>query len=332
MGSAHFNIHRSNPAAKVVAICDIDPKKLSGDWSSIAGNVAVGGGKVDLSGVKTYDCADELIADPEIDAVDITLPTYLHAEFAIKALQAGKHVLCEKPMARTSAEARKMLDAAKKAKRKLFIGQCIRFWPGWFEAREIIRTKKYGKVISANFRRFSQLPTWGWQNWLQDNAKSGLCALDMHIHDTDYVLYTFGAPKAVTAHYAGFKKGRLDHILVAYDYGQGMLVTSEGAWEYKPSFGFTMGFVIHMEKATLTWQIETGKLMLHGASGKAEVLPTVMEDGYNRELKHYVDCIANNKQSEICPPASAIATVSLVEAEAKSALSGRKVAFKLKKG
>lgn len=332
MGSAHFNIHRANPAAQVVAICDVDKKKLSGDWSSIAGNVAVGGGKVDLAGIKTYENADDLIADPDIDVVDITLPTYLHAQYAIKAMQAGKHVFCEKPMARTSAEARKMLDVAKKTRRKLFIGQCIRFWPGWHEAREIVRSKKYGKVISATFRRLSQLPTWGWQNWLQDNAKSGLCALDMHIHDTDYVLYMFGKPKAVTSHYAGFKKNRIDHIVVAYDYGQGVLVTSEGGWEYKPAFGFTMGFIIHMEKATLTYQLETNKLMLDPASGPAEALPIVAEDGYIREMRHYVDCVINNKQSEICSPASAMETVALVEAEMKSALTGRKVAFKTKKG
>jgi 1,5-anhydro-D-fructose reductase (1,5-anhydro-D-mannitol-forming) len=332
MGSAHFNIHRANPAAKVVAICDIDKKKLSGDWSAIGGNIAVGGGKVDLKGIKTYECADDLFADPDIDVVDITLPTYLHEQYAVKALKAGKHVLCEKPMARTSAGAKRMLEAAKKAKRKLFIGQCLRFWPGWGEAREIIRSKKYGKVISATFRRFSQLPTWGWENWLQDDAKSGLCALDMHIHDTDFILYTFGAPKAVTAQYAGFKKNRLDHIHVTYDYGQGVLITSEGAWEYKPAFGFTMGFIIHMEKATLTYQIETNKLMLDPASGPAKALDIVKDDGYIRELRHYVDCIAKNKQSNVCPPQSAMQTVALVEAEAKSAFSGRKVPFKTKKG
>ncbi len=331
MGSAHFNYHRENPAAQVVAIGDIDKKKLSGDWSGIAGNVSVGGGRVNLSGIKTYASADKMIADPEIDVIDITLPTYMHAEYAIKAVQAGKHVFCEKPMARTSAEARQMLAAAKKARRKLFIGHCIRFWPGWWEGHDIIQSGKYGKVISATYRRVSQLPTWGWQNWLQDDAKSGLCALDMHIHDADYILWTFGAPKAVTTHYAGFKKGRLDHVVVSYHYRDGMLVTAEGAWEYKPTFGFNCAFTVGMEKATMVFQLGQDT-MLHLANGKSQALKVVEHDGYYNELHHYVDCIAKNKNSNMVTPASAVQTVELIEAEAKSALTGKRVAFNPRKG
>jgi 1,5-anhydro-D-fructose reductase (1,5-anhydro-D-mannitol-forming) len=328
MGSAHFNFHRANPQAQVVAICDIDPKKLSGDWSGIGGNVSVGGGTVDLAGVKRYDNGDALLADPDIDAIDITLPTYMHAEWAVKAMQAGKHVICEKPMARTSAQAKKMLEVSRKTKRKIFVGHCVRFWPGSGEARDIIRSKKYGKVISATFRRLSLLPTWSWSNWLQDDKKSGLCALDMHIHDTDLVLWMFGKPKSVSSFYGGFRKGRLDHITVAYNYGPGLLVTSEGAWEYKPSFGFEGSFIIAMQKATLVFKLGGG-LWLHPETGETQTIPLSDETGYALELRHYVDCISKNIYSPVVSPESALATVKLVECEMKSALTGKTVAVKL---
>ena len=328
MGSAHLNCHRKNPAAQVVAICDIDRKKLAGDWSAIGGNIAAGG-KVDLSGIRTYTHGEKLLADPDIDVIDITLPTYLHAEWSIKAMRAGKHVFCEKPMARTSADARKMLAVSRQTRRRLFIGQCLRFWPGYGEARDIIRGGKYGKLISATFRRMSQLPTWGWQNWLQDDAKSGLCALDMHIHDSDYVLWALGAPKRLTAYRAGFKKGRIDHIVVSYDYGPNVLVTTEGAWEHKPSFGFEMSFVMAFEKASLVLRPD-GKLMLHPAKGAPQQLKIAEGDGYTNELRDYVNCVARNKDSRICTPAQAVQTVMLVEAEVKSALMGRPVAVNLK--
>ena len=108
--------------------------------------------------VKTYTDADRLLADPEVDVVDITLPTYLHAEYAIRALQAGKHVICEKPMATCSTDAKEDAAAAKKARRRLFVAECIRFWPAYATARDIIRSRKYGKVRSAVLTRSARLP------------------------------------------------------------------------------------------------------------------------------------------------------------------------------
>ncbi len=130
MGKMHYGVYSANPKAKVVAISDSDPKKLKGDWSAIAGNIGdASSKKVNLKGIRVYDRTEDLIRDPGVDVVDITLPTYLHAKYAGMALKLGKNVLCEKPMAMNPAECSRMLAAASSSEGVLMIGHCIRFWP-----------------------------------------------------------------------------------------------------------------------------------------------------------------------------------------------------------
>ena len=130
MGKMHFGVHQAGKKSKVVAIADVNKDKLKGDWSSIAGNIDDSSAKsVDLTGIKTYAKAEDLIKDPDVDLVDITLPTYLHADYAIKALKAGKHVLCEKPIALTVRRARSMVRAIEKAGVVSQVGYHMRFSP-----------------------------------------------------------------------------------------------------------------------------------------------------------------------------------------------------------
>jgi predicted dehydrogenase len=196
MGNCHSNAYSTCKGAKITAICDVDEARLRGN-AQVAGNIAGVATRKQLSRVNLYTDAKQLFVEPDVDVVDITLPTYLHAEYAIRAMQAGKDVICEKPMAISSADAKKMLAVAKKTRRRLFVAQCIRFWPAYATARDIIQSQKHGNVRSAVFTRLSATPTWSWNNWLHDPRKSGKAALDMHIHDADFVLYVFGKPKSV---------------------------------------------------------------------------------------------------------------------------------------
>jgi predicted dehydrogenase len=328
MGKMHFETYRKIPGARVTALCDIDPRKRAGDWGSISANIGAGGGRYDLSGYRIYAGIDDLVVDRDVDVVDITLPTYLHAETALKALGAGKHVICEKPMARTSAEAARMAAAAKASRRKLFVAQCIRYWPAYAAARRLIQGGTLGRVRSAAFRRLAATPLGSWRNWLQDPALSGLCALDMHIHDADFVLHAFGRPKAVTSRGAGFSRGRLDHIVTAYEYGDGALVTAEGSWMYAPPFGFEMTFLVALERATLALGRD-GALRLLPKRGQPRTLKVPAGDGYLLELRDFIGCLAKGKESEVVTPASAAASVRLVELEMESALKGRTVPVRL---
>ena len=319
MGKCHHDTYAKIKGIKVAAICDGDDKKRRGDVGVF--------GKVDMSKYKVYRAAEELLSDPAIDVIDITLPTYLHAPYTIAALQAGKHVICEKPMARTSAEARQMIAVAKKTGQKLFLAHCLRFWPSYVKAREIILSGKYGRVLTARFCRLSPLPAWSWQNWLQDDSKSGRAALDLHIHDADFVQYLFGKPKAVLSLGGGLVKKGYDHITTSYEYDGGRFVTAEGAWEYAPSFPFSMTFSIAMEGATLEMTRDLA-LAVCPMKGKAQPVKVPKGDGYEYELKHFAECIRRNADSDVIPPESALHSVQLVEAEIASAQSRKPVAVK----
>lgn len=326
MGNCHFNAYQGVARARIMALCDCDNNKLRGD-ASVTGNIGGAGQKKDLSGLKTYTNAARLIADPEIDVVDITLPTYLHAAWAIKALKAGKHVICEKPMAISSVEARKMADVARHSQCRLFIGHCIRFWPAYEVARNIVRGNRYGKVLSAVFARICSKPTWSWNNWVLKPKLSGSAALDLHIHDVDFVIYLFGRPKAVCSHGYGSAKTGFEHIITSYDYARKNIIIAEGGWVYENKYPFSMTFRIAMEKAALALHPD-GKLMLYQAGCDPEIVVVPAGDGYGRELAHFIECIASGKKSDIVSPESAMLSVQLVETEIKSAWAGKPVQFK----
>lgn len=323
MGNCHFNAYAACKGARVAALCDLDEAKLRGD-GQVAGNIAAEAVQKRSARLKTYADAEQLFADPNVDVVDITLPTYLHAEYAIRAMKAGKHVICEKPMAISSAEAKKMIAAAKRTDRRLFVAHCIRFWPAYATAREILQSRQYGEVRSAVFSRLSATPTWSWQNWLHDPRKSGKAALDLHIHDADFILYAFDKPKSVFSRGCGSVQKGFDHIVTTYDYGAGRLIMAEGAWEYAPTFSFSMTFRVAMEKATLELASD-GILRLHDQAGSSTVVPMAKGDGYGQELRHFVDCLAKDRASDVVSPESALQSVRLVEAEIESAATGKPV-------
>ncbi|HYG34513.1 MAG TPA: Gfo/Idh/MocA family oxidoreductase, partial [Clostridia bacterium] len=131
MGVTHLRAYLQVEAAKVIAVCDAVRLPVNGVLQGVAGNIKKSD-DIDLGPqVKVFRKLEEVLADPEIDLVDLCTPTPLHAEQAIAALKAGKHVFCEKPLARTSASAREILQAAEAAPSFLMPAMCMRFWPGW---------------------------------------------------------------------------------------------------------------------------------------------------------------------------------------------------------
>ncbi len=319
MGNCHIGAYAKVKGARVDAVCDIDAKKRKGDIGVF--------GKLDLSAYRVYSQAEDLLFDPELDVIDINLPTHLHAPYTCAALAAGKHVICEKPMARSTYQARQMLRAAQESGRQLFLAHCIRFWPHYVKAREIVLSGKYGAVRSARFCRIGGKPTWSWKNWLHTPESSGMAALDLHIHDVDFVQHLFGMPKAVRSSGMSLTGTDYDHIVTAYDYGDGRLITAEGSWAYPPNFPFGMTFSIAMEKATLDMTREL-ILTLYPVKGKAQAVKVPQGDGYEHELKHFVDCIRRGKASDVVSPESALQSVKLVEAEIASVKSGKAVAIR----
>ena len=320
MGRMHFNCYGNNPDAKVVAICDVDPKKLEGDWSSIGLNIDTSKSeKVDLTGIKTYADYNDLINDPDVDLVDITLPTPLHAPVTVAAFAAGKDVFCEKPMAFDLEGCQQMQEAKDASGKQLMIGHCLRYWTAYVKAKEIIDSGKYGKVLYARFHRISATPLWSWNNWLATGSQSGGCVLDMHIHDADTALWWFGEPQSI--HADGVIIDDMPASVEAtWRYDNGPVVHFHGAWDNNGG-GFDFGFKVVLEKATLLHQMPNIEsiqvLTVEDGEEKTAEIPLPDDLAYQNEIDDYVDCLKNDRKMERVTPENSRLSVQVVREELK---------------
>ncbi len=319
MGHFHASCYKNQKHAELVALCDIDKSQ----FEKLDAEINVGNsGQADLSKVEKYLSYEELVRNAEFDMLDICLPGHLHAEYAVRALKDGYHVLCEKPMARTPALADRMIRAARENNRLLMIAQCLRFGPGFNFLKEAYTSKKYGKLLRLDMRRNGCLPK---QKWYRESAKSGGALLDLHLHDTDFINYMLGVPDAVMTFGVARDTGGIDDLLTNYIYKNGPCVSSEGSW---CKIGWYCSIVAVFKKATVE---------LVGNTVKVAVLDQPVEeiklekdtDYYFNEIAYFVDCIRKNKQPEQCLPESTRDSIRIAAAEERSARAGgRKVILK----
>ncbi len=325
MGRTHYLCWNRLENAKVVAVCDTNPNIVE-DTKKAVGNIGDPQAQIDLSTIELYKDFDKMIAETELDALSITLPTPLHPDFSVKALSAGVNVLCEKPMALTIEECDRMIDAAKDSGKILQIGHCVRFWPEYAEAKKIVESNQYGRVLAASFRRLGAPPTWSLDNWFLDERRSGGMALDLHIHDTDYVQYLFGLPKAVASFGAEGPGGGLAHIVTQYLYNDDRVVTAEGSWAMTPSFGFEMSFNIMLEKATISYDLTREPMFrICPAEGDAFTPELAKDDGWFLQIEHFAKLIAGEKLEPITTLEQSRDSVRIVAAEKESIQKKRAV-------
>lgn len=322
MGRMHYRCWKAQPGATITAICEANPKVLADAGGAPKGNVQGAADHIDLAGIKTYTDFDAMLASGEVDAISITLPTFVHPDTTIKALKAGVHVLCEKPMALNPAECDRMVAAAEESGKVLQVGHCIRFWPEYVVARDLIRSGEYGKPIAASFRRFSTAPNWSPDNWFADESRSGGQPLDLHIHDTDYIHYVFGMPTAVSS----IADPPQAYISSQYFYPGGPAVVAESTWRMAPSFGFEMSFNVVLEKATIVFDCtRTPAFRVCPAEGDAFTPELPPGDGYTREIDHFARAAAGETLEPVVTPFQSRETIRLVTAEKESAREGRRV-------
>jgi predicted dehydrogenase len=309
MGSTHLKALRNVPQAELYAVVSGDPRKLEGDLSGIQGNIGGPGERFDFTGVRKYRTWQEAVADPELEALDICLPTNLHAEVAMAALGAGKHVLVEKPMALDGASADAMVAAARDSGRVLMTAHVLRFWPDYVALADTIRSGRVGPVRAAIFRRRCAAP--GWSAWLGNKEASGGGVFDLLIHDVDFCLDLFGAPEAVSAvGYEDLGRG-MDWITAQLHYaGIGGVVIS-GGWHHPGAFPFSMEYSVVAEGGTIEYSSALGPPALYRAGADKQTLPVDGRDGYEAELAYFVDCCLRGQRPERCPPEQSAAAVKL---------------------
>ena len=302
MGTTHYDIYGKMENAEVVAIADVDPVKRSGDISAVSGNIdnGAGGKKLDFSAIKVYDNGFDLIANPDVDIVDICVPTPFHADLVVAALKAGKNVMSEKPLARNLEQAAAIQAALKDAKGQLNIGMCVRAWPEYDYAFRQFKAGAYGKLRSAVLRRISATvdsPTAHWNNWFMTGELSGGALLDMHLHDTDFICYLLGRPKAVSSVGLNITSdSATDQVITNYHFDDGTMVVAEGNWACAPNTPFEMSFQLICEKATVRLMQEGFKIYWN--DGRVETPVVTGGTGWDVELNYFVDCVAKGVKAD----------------------------------
>jgi len=131
------------------------------------------------------------LGDPAVEAVVIAYPTFRHAELIQRAVAAGKHVVCEKPLAGSAADAQQAADAARAAGKLLLVAQIRRFWPAFAQAHEFVHSGVAGSLLRATVDFQTE---WDWSGRGWRVAERGGYMLDMHVHDLDLLLWWLGGP------------------------------------------------------------------------------------------------------------------------------------------
>lgn len=308
MGATHLKALSQIPNAQLAAVSDGDERRLGGDLSGVQGNIGEAGARMDFSRVARYTDWREAVNDSNVQAVDICLPTNLHAAVAIAALQAGKHVLVEKPMALDAASVDAMLEAARHSGRILMTAQVLRFFPMYKVLAELVKSGQLGAARAATFRRRCAAPPWS--GWLADKSASGGGVFDLLIHDVDMCLHLFGPPEAVSAvGYENLARG-IDCITAQFCYPQ-MTVVLAGGWHHPKSFPFSMEYTVTCDGGTIDYSSAGSPPALYRADGAKTELPADGKDGYLAEIEYFVQCCVQGKPPVDCAPAESAAAVKL---------------------
>lgn len=319
MGHMHFEnyvrLAQEGAPVQLTAICDVLIDQLKD--RKVEGNISTEQTSFDLSPYRLYSDIEEMLKNEQLDFVDITLPTYLHADLTSNLLERGYHVFCEKPMALNSAEAIRMAETAKKTGKKLMIGQCLRFWPAYEYLKNCIEDGRYGKVTGGYFFRGGATPN----GWFREKEKGGGCMLDMHIHDTDVIHYLFGKPQKVSSVGRNVVPGSgYDIVTTNYIYEDGKVLNAQADWTLQGDYGFSMTYRVNFERGNLVFENDQVKVSPNDGPGFIAELSSDM--GYYREIRYFVDSILHDTPVSTATPESTLGSLEIIEAEIHSADHG----------
>ena len=294
-------------------------------------------------GGKVYASAEELFADPEIDAVSICAANYAHAELSIKALEAGKHVLCEKPMAVTIEDCEAMLAAAEKAGKRLMIGQNQRLAKAHLCAKELLEQGEIGKVVSFRSSFGHGGPeTWsispGKDTWFFDKKRAAMGAMaDLGIHKTDLLRFLLGQDVVrTTARLCTLDKrgpndeliGVDDNAFCIYEMSGGAFGTMTASWTY---YGAEDNSTVlyGTEGIMRIYDDPAHSIVVKLADGTVQTYDVEQIQTNDNQTKSgvidlWVDCLKEGRQPEISG-ASVLSAMRAVFASIQSAETGRMV-------
>ena len=287
ISGAHIPVWESMEDVELTALCDIRQERME-----------------PYPEKHHYTKLDEMLKNEKLDILDICLPTYLHADYAVRAMEKGIHVLCEKPVSLKSEDVERVYSTAHRMQVSFMVAHVLRFWPEYMLLKELYDTQKYGKLLSGYMSRVSQTPPWSWDNWMKDENRSGLVPFDLHIHDLDFLVYAFGKPEKVNSN--RIKRSEQDCINAVYEYPE-FYIETESAW-YAGAYPFEARYRFQFEKAVVSF--ENGKCMIYedngqitdlteGATGDTGDINLPKSDAYGNEIRYFTDCVLEKKFPEV---------------------------------
>lgn len=313
MGKMHASCYARIEDARMVGISDIDQKQ--------------GEKLAERYKCRFYKNPDVLIAESEAQIIDICTPTPFHKQFTLRAAQVGKHIICEKPIARTVEDADQMLKEVEKRKVLLLVGHMVRFSPEYIKIKELVQKGEVGNpAVIRTFRGAASPPT----SWYWDVERSGGILVDLLIHDFDFLCWTFGAVDTIYALNVSFDPFQQKSVaLVNLKFQVGSLAHVEGSWAHPKDFPFTTKVEVTGDKGLIQFDSrESVPVMLHkeGAKKEEDRVPESLlaQDPYFMELKHFIQCVQGKEKPRIYPQ-DAIQALEISLAALQSAKTGKPV-------
>ncbi|PWL48416.1 MAG: gfo/Idh/MocA family oxidoreductase [Clostridiales bacterium] len=303
-------------AISLEAFCDLLPERT-----------------VDLGG-RAYTEIETFLREERgrLDMVDICLPTYLHAETAVRALESGFHVLVEKPMALNHADALRMCRAAERSGKTLMVAQCLRFSQEIEAVRRYLASGVFGAFKTADVRRdFGRLnvPEGYW--FLKEECSGG-ALLDVHVHDIDWMQSVFGVPEALSTGASKVIPGDgYDIVSTNYYYKGGAFAHCSGEWTTDHNPYASVQQLVKFEKGYLLHTSFGGERVFRAVSEDGtvtELAPEQPVDMYYEEIRYFTECVAAGLPVARCTPESTAESIRIAMAEIASAdAKGERIAL-----
>lgn len=280
-------------------------------------------------GGRVYETDDALIGDDSLDAVLVMSPTPFHQDQVLKSFAAGRHVFCEKPIARHAADAARMMAAAKSSGRVFMVGMVVRFFHEFERAHRLVKEGALGRVGVIRTTRAAGYPR-GWNDWYADVAQSGGVIVDMVAHDFDWLRWTLGPVESVFSRTASWDAGeRRDYWLTVLRFRSGALAHVEASWAHLA--GFFTRLEIAGSEGLLSFDsrhaapLRITKVGGEGpAAGVAVPESPVSESPYQREMAHFF-ALLRGEAEPLVAPEDAVEALKISLAARISAETGRPV-------
>ena len=314
MARTHIEALATSPSVQIQAICA--PRSEASNALAAAVSARL---------VEDYD---RVLSDDSIAAIDLCVPTEIHRQYGVAALQAGKHVLIEKPLALTLEDAQAIAAVAAKSDKVAMTALVLRFWPAYRTALDLVRRGAIGVPQLINAQRLSPPPSWN--TWMRDHSRSGGPVVDLMIHDLDFVTEVLGAADTVS----GVAASGLNHACVMSEHLRPAALAEaespavsivEGSWMLAPSQPLQSRFMIIGTEGNLAHSFTAGtspvpgtssvpgteSLTLYPTAGDPQHFAISDANPYALQLEYFFECIRTGRAPDRSSIAAGVSALAL---------------------